>query len=258
MPAPRNDLKAALAEGKMQIGLWLDLGSAAVAEIAAGAGFDWCLVDGEHGPYDIAAIRDQLVAIERRGCSAVVRVPANAEWMIKQVLDLGAQSVLVPMVDTPEQARAAVRAALYAPQGARGMGAAVARASNYAAIPDYVATANAEICVMVQAESRAALDNLDAIAATEGVDVVFIGPADLSADMGYRGQLDAPEVVAAIDDAIGRIRAAGKIAGIITFDPEEFTRCRDLGLTFLGVGGDMPVLATALRGLAADTRERLG
>ena len=257
MPAPRNDLKAALAEGKMQIGLWLDLGSAAVAEIAAGAGFDWCLVDGEHGPYDIAAIREQLVAIERRGCSAVVRVPANAEWMIKQVLDLGAQSLLVPMVDTPEQARAAVRAALYAPQGARGMGAAVARASNYAAIPDYVATANAEICVMVQAESRAALDNLDAIAATEGVDVVFIGPADLSADMGYPGQLDAPEVVAAIDDAIGRIRAAGKIAGIITFDPAEFTHYRDLGLTFLGVGGDMPVLATALRGLAKDTRARL-
>lgn len=258
MPAPRNELKAALAQGKMQIGLWLDLGSPAVAEIAAGAGFDWCLVDGEHGAYDIAAIREQLIAIERRGCASVVRVPANEEWMIKQVLDLGAQSLLIPMVDTAEQARTAARAALYPPEGVRGMGAAVARASGYNAISDYVATANAEICVMVQAESRAALENLDAIAETEGVDVVFIGPADLSADMGYPGQLDAPEVVDAIEDAIGRIRAAGKLAGIVTFNPDEIAPFRDLGVTFLGVGGDVTVLGAALRGLSADTRKRLG
>ena len=258
MPAPKNHLKAALAQNETQIGLWLNLGSGAAAETAAGAGFDWCLVDGEHGPYDIAAIRDQLIAIERHGCASVVRVPANEEWMIKQVLDLGAQSLLVPMVDTADQARAAARAALYPPEGVRGMGAAVARASGYNAIADYVGTANGEICVMVQAESRAALDNLDAIAATEGVDVVFIGPADLSADMGYPGRPDAPEVVAAIEDAIARIRAAGKVAGIITFDPAEIARYRDLGVGVLGVGGDVTVLGAALRGLAADARKRLG
>ena len=258
MPAPENRLKAALARGEMQIGLWLGLGGPATAEIAAGAGFDWCLVDGEHSPYDITAIRNQLIAIDGQGCAPVVRVPANEDWVIKQVLDLGVQSLLIPMVDTADEARAAVRAGLYPPAGVRGMGAALARASGYNAISDYVATANEQICVMVQAESRMALDNLDAIAGTEGVDVVFIGPADLSADMGYPGQPGAPEVVAAIEDAIARIRAAGKAAGIITFDPAEFARYRDLGLTFLGVGGDLPVLATALRGLAADTRERLG
>lgn len=258
MPAPENRLKATLAAGEMQIGLWLGLGSVPAAEIAGSAGFDWCLLDGEHAPYDIGTLRDQLVAVDGQGAAPVVRVPAGEDWIIKQVLDIGAQSLLVPMVDTPAQAQAAVRAALYPPQGARGMGAALARASGYNAIVDYVATANREICVMVQAESRLALQNIDAIAAVEGVDCVFIGPADLSADMGFPGRPDAPEVVAAIEDAIGRIRAAGKVAGIVIFDPAQVTYYRDLGVTFLGVGADVTTLAAALRGLAADARGRLG
>lgn len=257
MPTPENRLKSALGAGDMQIGLWLGLGSVPVAEIAGGAGFDWCLIDGEHAPYDITAIRDQLVALHGQLTVPVVRVPAGEEWIIKQVLDIGAQSILVPLVDTPEQAQAAVRAALYPPLGVRGMGAALARASGYNAISDYVATANREICMMVQAESRLALQNIDAIAAVEGVDCVFIGPADLSADMGFPGQPDAPEVIAAIEDAIARIRAAGKVAGIVTFDPAQVAYYRDLGVTFLGVGGDVTSLSAALRGLAGSVRTRL-
>lgn len=255
MAAPVNGLKAALAEGRMQIGLWLGMGSTVAAEIAAGAGFDWCLVDGEHAPYDITTIRDQLVAMAGRGAQSVVRVPVGKDWVIKQVLDLGVQSLLVPMVNSADQARAMVRATRYPPGGVRGVGAALARASDYSGVSDYTTTANDQICLIVQAESRAALDNLDAIAGVEGVDAVFIGPADLSADMGFAGQPGAPEVVAAIENAIARIRKAGKAAGIITFDKAEIARYAGLGVTFLGVGGDSTVLAAALRGLAGEARK---
>jgi 4-hydroxy-2-oxoheptanedioate aldolase len=250
MPPPANRLKAALASGEVQRGLWLTLADPQVAEIAGRAGFDWCLIDGEHGPNTLTTIRAQLVALEAAGCSAVVRVAANDPVRIKQVLDLGAQSVLVPMVDTEEDAAAAVAACRYPPAGRRGMGAALARASHWGALSDYARSADAGICVLVQAESARAMERIDRIAAVEGVDGVFVGPADLSADMGHLGDPAHPEVEAAIATGLAAVRAAGKAPGIVAFDPEESSRRVRQGATFLGVGADAAALRGALGRLA--------
>lgn len=255
MQTPVNMLKQSLQTGQLQTGIWLTSGTPVLAELAGNAGFDWCLIDGEHGPNTVSEILSQLQALAISGTSAVVRI-ANAEgWMVKQVLDLGCQTVLVPMVDNAEKAQAMARAMRYPPEGSRGMGAALARATRFGSVTDYPHTANAQVCLLVQAESAAAVANIDAIAATEGVDGVFVGPADLSADMGYPGQPDHPEVEKAIDHALARIVAAGKIAGIITFDESRFEEYARKGVTFLGVGGDMLVLNTALRALAGRVKD---
>ena len=249
MQNPENTLKTALLAGRIQHGLWLAGASPAVAELAGGVGFDWCLIDGEHGPNTVVQMLPQLQALAGTGTPAVVRVAAPEVWMVKQALDLGVQTVLVPMVDDAETAERMARAMRYPPDGIRGMGAALARASRYGAIADYPHSANRQVCLMVQAESAAAVANIDAIAATDGVDCVFVGPADLSADMGYPGQPDHPEVEAAIDHLIARTVAAGKIAGIITFDRSRFAEYAEKGVTFLGLGGDMVVLRQALEQL---------
>lgn len=254
MPAPKNPVKAALAEGRLQVGLWLALADPTVAEIAAAAGFDWCLIDAEHGPNTLQTILHQLQAMEGRGAAAVVRVPMAQDWMLKQVLDLGAQTVLVPMIDTADQARAVVRATRYAPQGARGLGAAMARASRHGAFTDYAISACAEICVLVQVETALGAKNAAEIAAVEGVDGVFIGPADLSADMGHLGKPDHPEVLAVIEQCLQATAEAGKAPGIITFEPERIAAHIAQGVTFLGVGSDATSLAIALRNLAARAR----
>ncbi len=251
MSAPINHFKSALQTGKLQRGIWLTLGSAVVAEIAGQSGFDWCLIDGEHAPYDPTAIRTQLIALDATGTAAIVRVPTNADWLLKQVLDLGAQTVLVPMVDTAADAAAAVAACRYPPFGRRGMGPAIARSGRFGATQGYPETANAQICVIVQAESRAALENLDDICAVDGVDAVFIGPADLASDMGYIHDMGNPVVLNAIDAAIATIRAHGKPAGIITFDPAEQARYAAGGITILGLGADAHVLAGSLRALGS-------
>lgn len=251
MQTPVNTLKKTLKSGQVQRGIWLTSGTGILAELAGTAGFDWCLIDGEHGPNTVSEILPQLQALAISGTPAVVRV-ANAEaWMIKQVLDLGCQTVVVPMVDDAQTADAMARAMRYPPQGNRGMGASLARATGFGAVADYPHTANDQVCLFVQAESAQAVENIDAIAAIEGVDGVFVGPADLSADMGYPGQPDHPEVEAAIDHLIARTVAAGKIAGIITFDESRLNEYAEKGVTFLGVGGDMMILGSALRGLAA-------
>lgn len=256
MPAPKNNLKTALAAGEMQIGLWLGTGSAVLAEIAATAGYDWCLIDGEHAPNDLLSILAQLQAMNGAGAAPVVRVPIGQDWLLKQVLDIGFQNIMVPMIETADQAAAMVRAVRYPPDGVRGLAASMVRASNYNAITDYATTANDEICLMVQVESARALENIDAITAVEGVDVVFIGPSDLSADMGFTGNADAPKVMAAVKQAVARITAAGKVAGITGgYDSAEM---RDIGIRFLGLGADVSLLAKAVRGLADKTRERLG
>ncbi|WP_300520441.1 HpcH/HpaI aldolase/citrate lyase family protein [Aliiroseovarius sp.] len=252
-----NRLKEALAAQQMQIGLWLNLGDASAAEIAGQAGYDWCLIDGEHGPYNPTAILGQLRALAPFGVEPVVRVPIGEDWVIKQVMDLGVRSLLVPMVDTPQQAAHLVRATRYAPEGHRGLGAAVARASGYGADTGYVDRANDEVCLLLQAETRVALDNIDAIATTEGVDAVFIGPADLSADMGHRGNPGHPEVREAIARAVSRIRAAGKAAGIIHYDTADFAHYRDLGITFLGTGADASLLRAALHANVKAAREAI-
>ncbi|MGJ8623914.1 MAG: HpcH/HpaI aldolase family protein [Yoonia sp.] len=250
MQTPVNTLKKALQDGQLQHGIWLTSGTGVLAELAGSAGFDWCLIDGEHGPNTVSEILPQLQALAIGDTAAVVRVASPEAWIIKQVLDLGCQTVLVPMVDDAATAQAMARAMRYPPHGNRGMGAALARATGFGANADYPRTANDQVCLLVQAESAKAVENIDAIAATDGVDGVFVGPADLSADMGYPGQPDHPEVEKAIDHLIARTVAAGKIAGIITFDESRFDEYAKKGVTFLGVGGDMMVLNKALRALA--------
>eukprot|EP00913_Durusdinium_trenchii_P021353 g20066.t1 len=198
MPAPKNHFKAALQAGKPQIGLWLNTGEPLPAEIAATAGFDWLVIDGEHGPNDLRSIIDQLRAIATGRSEPAVRPPSGEAWFLKQLLDAGARTLLVPMVDSAEQAQALVHAVRYPPRGIRGLGAAVARASSFNAIADYAQTADEEICLLVQAETLTAINNIEAIAAVDGVDGIFIGPADLSADMGYLGRFEAPEAADAI------------------------------------------------------------
>ncbi|MDX8348813.1 HpcH/HpaI aldolase/citrate lyase family protein [Cognatiyoonia sp. IB215446] len=250
MQVAENTLKTALKSGRVQHGLWLTSGSAVLAEIAGQAGFDWCLIDGEHGPNTLTEMLPQLQALALTGTQAVVRITNADVWMVKQVLDLGCQTVLVPMVDDAAKAEEMARAMRYPPDGIRGMGAVLARASGFGSIADYPHAANAQMCLLVQAESAKAVENIDAIAAVDGVDGVFVGPADLSADMGYPGQPDHPEVEKAIDHLIARTTKAGKIAGIITFDERRFAEYAKKGVTFLGVGGDLAILNSALRGLA--------
>ncbi|WP_313196857.1 HpcH/HpaI aldolase/citrate lyase family protein [Rhizobium sp.] len=250
MPVPKNDFKAAISAGRQQIGLWLNTGEALPAEIAASAGFDWLVIDSEHGPNDLRSIIAQLRALAPFAVEPVVRPPSGETWFIKQLLDAGARTLLIPMVDSPEQAKALVQAVRYPPRGTRGLGAAVARASGFNAIPDYAQTADDEICLLVQAETRVAIDNIEAIAAIDGVDGVFIGPADLSADLGCLGRIEAPEVQDVIESAIGRIIAAGKPAGILTFNETLNRRYLELGASFVAVGADVTELAATLKNLA--------
>lgn len=262
MRTPTNLFKQALAEGRAQIGLWLGLGHATSAEICAGAGFDWLLIDGEHAPNGLTDVLAQLQTVAAYpGANAIVRVPFGhgeaGTALIKQTLDLGAQTLLVPMVDTPEQAAALVRATRYpqdddldsAQRGVRGM--AGARASRWGRYPQYAKEANAQVCLLIQAETRLGLQNLDAMAATPGVHGVFIGPADLSASMGHVGNPGHPEVQAAIEDGIARIRRAGKAAGILTSDEAQARHYLALGALFVAVGLDTQILARQTSALVA-------
>lgn len=254
MKIPHNKLKAALKNDQTQLGMWLGFASPMMAELVAGAGYDWCLIDGEHAPNTVQTILAQLQAMNGAGASPVVRVPYGNEWLLKQMLDIGAQSILVPMVETAADAERMARAVRYPPFGTRGMANAMIRASGYNAIADYPTTANDEICLIVQAESAKAIENIDAIVATDGVDAVFIGPSDLSADMGFPGDLNAPEVNAAIEHAISRIHAAGKASGIVTYGGDNYAKYHNLGVRFLGLGADVTVVAERLRALVKGAR----
>jgi 4-hydroxy-2-oxoheptanedioate aldolase len=251
MQTPINAFKAALAAKKPQIGLWLGLANAYTSELCAGAGFDWLLLDGEHAPNDVRSLLPQLQALAAYPSHAVARPPVGETALIKQYLDLGVQTLLVPMVDTAEHAQALVRAMRYAPQGVRGMGSAIARASRWQRYPHYADEANAQMCLLVQAETATAIENLDALCAVEGVDGIFIGPADLSASMGYRGQPGHPKVQSTIDEAIARIRKAGKAPGILSTDERLARRYLEAGALFVAVGVDTSLLAKACDALAA-------
>ena len=253
MPVPMNSLKAALLNRQPQFGLWVNLASAYSAELMAGAGFDWLLIDAEHGPNSVTTILAQMQAIGPR-CQVVVRPIEGETWMIKQLLDLGVQTVLVPMIESVGAAEKMVRAIHYPPKGNRGVGAAVARASDFGREADYIHTAGAQACLLLQIESRAGLAALPEILALGGVDGVFIGPADLAADMGFPGNAAAPEVQAAIDAALLAIIASGKSAGILTFDLKAAGRYRDMGVTFIGVGADLSLLVKAAKSLHNNVR----
>ena len=251
MPAKTNAFKARLLAGETVIGCWLATGEAYVAEMMGTAGFDWLVVDGEHAPNDIRSIRAQLTALAASPSAPVVRLPVGEAWMIKQALDAGAETLLIPMVESAEQAAALVRACRYPPAGMRGVGGALGRATDFNLASDYIGTANDQICLLVQVESRAGLAALDGILATEGVDGVFIGPSDLSTDMGFAGDTEAPEVQAAIADAVRRIAAAGKAPGILAVTEAPTQRYIDLGVRFVAVGADVFLLTAAARALAA-------
>jgi 4-hydroxy-2-oxoheptanedioate aldolase len=247
-----NRFKAALAAKNPQIGLWLSLANSYTAELCATAGFDWLLLDSEHAPNDVRAILQQLQAVAPYPSHPIVRPVTGDVALIKQLLDIGAQTLLIPMVDTPEQAAHMVSAVRYPPQGIRGVGAQAARASRWGQRTDYLARANDEVCLLVQAETRTALDNIEAICAVDGINGVFIGPADLSASLGHRGNPGHPEVQAAIEDAMRRIIATGKAAGTLVSDNALARRYLDLGCTFVAVGLEARLLAVAARELRAE------
>lgn len=251
MSAPKNSFKQALKNGDRQIGCWSSFAEAIATEIMGTAGFDWLVIDGEHAPNDIRSIRDQLMALAASPSHPVVRVPVGETALIKMVLDIGAQNILVPMVESADQTRELVRACRYPPEGLRGVGAGAARATGYGSVADYIQTADAQICLLVQVENRAGMAELDDILAVDGVDGVFIGPADLSTDMGYQGNSAAPEVQVAIADAIARIKAAGKAPGILGTNDKANQAYLEMGAQFLAVGIDVMLLAQASQALAA-------
>ena len=250
IPNPPNTFKRAIAAGQQQMGLWCSLGSAYTVEIAASARYDWLLIDTEHSPTDVLDAMAQLQAAAGYPVHCIVRPAHNDAVLIKRFLDCGAQTLLIPMVNTAAEAHAAVAAITYPPKGIRGV-AGLTRAGRFGRIANYTTTAQDELCLLVQVETVEALGNLEAIANTVGVDGVFIGPADLSASMGYSGQLGHPAVKAAIADAIARIRACGKAAGILTTDTAYAKECMALGTTFTAVGLDVGILARGLESLRA-------
>ena len=250
---PPNAFKRALLEGKQQIGLWISLASPYSAEIVAGAGYDWLVIDTEHSPNEVDTTLAQLQVLAAYPVSAVVRPAWNDKVLIKRHLDIGAQTLLVPYVQTAEEAAAAVAAIRFPTQGVRGV-AGVTRATRFGRVKDYAKRAEEELCMLVQIETRAGLDNLEAIARTDGVDGVFIGPADLAAGLGHLGEQQHPEVQSAIQDGIKRIRACGKGAGILATDEASSRRYMEWGTTFTAVGVDVMVLGRELEKLVAKFR----
>ena len=250
MELPKNRFKQGLASGQPQYGLWLGLPDNSAAEIAAVAGFDWLLIDGEHAPFDLCTIMSHLQAMAPYDVAPIVRCVEGSTALIKQLLDIGAQTLLVPMVETAEQAAQLVQAVRYPPQGIRGLGTSLARAARWNQVPGYLKKANDEICLIVQVETANAMKNLDAILAVDGVDGVFIGPSDLSASMGYIGDAGNPVVVETINTGLNKIRAAGKYAGLLCLDPSLAQQYVEQGANFVGVGVDTMILANETRKLA--------
>ena len=250
MDLPRNNFKHAIRAGQQQIGLWVALANAYSAEIVAGAGFDWLLIDGEHSPNDPITVMPQLQAAAPFPVSTIVRPAWNEKVLIKRYLDVGAQSLLIPYVQSGEEAAAAVAAIRYPPRGIRGV-AGVTRASSFGRVRDYAKRAEEELCLLVQIETREGLDNLEAITRVDGVDGVFIGPADLAAGLGHLADITHAEVQSAIKDAIARIKACGKPAGILSPDEVQVRRYIEWGTTFTAVGLDAALLARESEKLAA-------
>ena len=250
MNLPENTFKRALARGKPQIGLWSSLSSNYTVEVIAGAGFDWILLDSEHSPADIENLLTQLQAAAPYPTHPVVRIPWNDMVTIKRVLDIGAQSLLVPYVSSKEEAQNAVSFTRYPPAGVRGV-AGTTRATRFGRIADYARRAHEEICLLVQVETQGALDNIEAICGMDGVDGVFIGPADLHASLGHPGEIANPKVKPMIDDAIRRIRKSGKAPGILTPNEADARHWLDCGALFVAVGADVGILARGAEALAA-------
>ena len=249
MELPRNRFKHAIAAGQLQIGLWCSLCSNIAADILRDSDFDWLLLDTEHSPNEIPDLVSQLQAGEGGAATPIVRPAWNDTVIIKRCLDIGAQTLLVPYVQNPDEAKRAVEAVRYPPAGVRGV-AVASRASRFGRVTDYLKKANAEQCLLVQVETRSAMAQLEAIAKVEGVDGVFIGPSDLSASLGQIGNPAHPDVQKALEDAVRRLKAVGKPAGILTGNEDEIRRYIGWGYTFVAVGSDVGLLKSGADVLA--------
>ena len=246
MEVTKNRFKFAMQGGDVQYGAFLGLPDGSAAEIAAGTGFDWVLIDQEHGPFELSSVLRHLQVLAAYDVAPIVRAASGDPTLLKKLLDVGAQSLVIPMVDTAAQAEALVQAVRYPPQGIRGIGTSMARAARWNQVPGYAHSANEEICLIVQAETSQAMANLDRILAVDGVDGVFIGPSDLSASMGHVGNPGHPEVISAIDTALQQISSAGKYAGVFCMAPDLAQHYIAQGANFLAVGTDTMVLAQGL------------
>jgi 4-hydroxy-2-oxoheptanedioate aldolase len=246
---PTNDFKRALAAGKPQIGIWSSLCSHISAEVLADAGFHWVLLDTEHSPNELPLVQNQLDAMLAGTAEPIVRPAWNDTVLIKRYLDIGSRTLLIPYVQNADEARRAAAAVRYPPHGVRGVSGCT-RANRYGRVKDYFKRVHDELCLLVQVETRAALANLEAIAAVDGVDGVFIGPNDLAADMGHLGNWQHPEVWKAMEDAASRIRKAGKAPGILVGEADG-KRSLDAGFLFVAVGSDLAMLARGSEALAA-------
>lgn len=248
MELPVNHFKRAILAGRPQIGLWCSFPTHYTVELLSRAGFAWLLLDMEHSPNDMGSLHTQLMATAGGTATPIVRPPWNDMVMIKRCLDVGAQTLLLPYVQTAEEATNAVAYTRFPPEGSRGV-AGSTRAAGFGRIKDYLNIAHRELCILVQTETKKSLDNLEAICAVDGVDGVFIGPNDLAADMGHRGNIPHPEVQSAIAGAIKRIRACGKAPGILVGEADG-RRMLDLGALFVAVGADAGVLRMGAEALA--------
>ena len=271
METPKNNFKAAMQRNQLQIGLWSGLADPVCAEICAGAGFEWMMLDGEHSPNTLRDVLAQLQAMAPYPTQSVVRPPIGDVAIIKQLLDIGVQTLLIPMVETAEQASLLARSMRYpspAPSSAsafdsaaaargettgfRGIGGATTRAMRWGRVENYLHEADAQVCLLVQVETRLGLENLEAIAAVDGVDGIFIGPSDLTASLGMLGKAMAPEAQPAIEGAITRARATGKPVGSLAVSERLAKRYIELGCTFIAVGVDTLLLRVA----AEELRDR--
>ncbi len=251
--APDATFREALAAADRPLaGMWVCSGSPLVAEICAGSGLDWLLVDAEHSPNGLESILAQLQAVHGYPVTTLVRPPVNDTVLIKQYLDLGVQNLLVPMVNSAAEAAAAVAATRYPPHGVRGVGSALARAARWNRIPGYLARAGETISVTVQIESTAAVDAVEDILAVDGVDAIFLGPSDLAASMGHLGEQEHPDVRGAVEKCLRAARAAGTPAGVNAFRPDTARGYLEAGASFLLVGADVALLARGSEALAAE------
>lgn len=250
-----NSFKQSLLRGNMQYGLWNVITDTNVGEICASAGFDWVLIDGEHGPFDLRTTLYQHQAMSAHASALLVRVPDSNTTYIRQLLDAGIQNLLVPMVESARQAQSLVQAMRYPPEGNRGVGTAIIRGARWGIDNDYNPKANEQVFLAVQIETVKGLENLEEIAAVKGVDCLFIGPADLATSMGHANQPDHPEVNEAITDAFRRIKAMGKVAGVLVLDDDTAKNYARAGATMVGVGADIISLSAAVRKMAAHYRK---
>jgi 4-hydroxy-2-oxoheptanedioate aldolase len=255
LPLPKNHFKHAIAAGRQQIGLWCSLPSAYTTEVVAPSGFDWLLLDTEHTPSSVTMVMSMLQAAAPYNVSPAVRATINDTVEIKQLLDVGAQTLFIPYVQSPEEAHKAVMAMRYPPAGVRGV-AGMTRATGFGRVQNYHQLAAQELCLIVQVETQQALDHLEEIAKIDGVDGVFIGPADLSASLGYPGNQGHPVVKKTIEESIRRIRACGKPAGILTNDRAFARHCIEVGTVFTAVGVDVGILARGAEALAQEFQSR--